>query len=339
MTARIRVGTASWTDHEPFYPPEYNKAAMKPQRISFYARYFSLVEVDSTFYSLQPVRNFQLWAERTPDDFVFDVKAYGELTWHHRDDAGEATPPQAETFAKFSEMLTPIRDAGKLGAILFQFPPWFKDTEENREYLAALRDFLPNDTLTIEFRNRSWLEGRALDETRALLRDHQLAYTIVDEPQLGSGSVPPVVMVTNPHYSMFRFHGRNAKMWYGRNLSSSRQRFDYLYTEAELTPWAERIERVAQELSGSEVHAITNNNATTKVYPTPGVDVLAGSDKEQLPAVRWPRMPQSEAILNALMLQHLLGQQVGQGESLPPTIDEEFLRAQFGSSATRSSGG
>ncbi len=76
MTARIRVGTASWTDHEPFYPAEYARAGMKSQRISYYARYFSLVEVDSTFYTLQPARNFQLWADRTPDGFIFDVKAF-----------------------------------------------------------------------------------------------------------------------------------------------------------------------------------------------------------------------------------------------------------------------
>jgi len=98
---------------------------MKSQRIEFYARYFSLVEVDSTFYKLQPPRNFQLWADRTPADFVFDVKAFGELTWHHRDDTGEAITPSAETFAQFSEMVQPARAAGKLGALLFQFPPWY----------------------------------------------------------------------------------------------------------------------------------------------------------------------------------------------------------------------
>src|SRR5690348_15682209 len=98
-TATIRVGAASWTDHEPFYPPEYEKASMKSQRISFYAQYFSMVEVDSTFYHLQPARNFQMWADRTPDDFVFDVKAYGELTWHHRDDNGTPITPSADTFA------------------------------------------------------------------------------------------------------------------------------------------------------------------------------------------------------------------------------------------------
>jgi uncharacterized protein YecE (DUF72 family) len=290
MTARIRVGTASWTDHAPFYPPEYDKASMKAQRISYYARYFSVVEVDSTFYHLQPARNFQLWAERTPEDFVFDVKAYGELTWHHRDEAGEAIPPSAETFAKFDEMLQPMRDAGKLGALLFQFPPWFKDTEENREYIASLHQFLPGDAIAVEFRNRSWLEGRQVDETRALLCDADLAYCAVDEPQIGSGSVPPVVMVTDPHFAMVRFHGRNAKMWYGKGLASSRDRFDYLYTPAELMPWVERIERIAGELSGSEVHLITNNNA------------------------------RNYAIVNAFMLQELLGQPVGKGQPLPAPV-------------------
>jgi len=76
MTARIRVGAASWTDHEPFYPAECARVGMKSQRIGYYARYFSLVEVDSTFYTLQPARNFQFWADRTPDGFIFYVKAF-----------------------------------------------------------------------------------------------------------------------------------------------------------------------------------------------------------------------------------------------------------------------
>src|SRR5215472_5889754 len=150
MTADIRVGTASWTDHEPFYPPEYDKAAMKSQRISYYARYFSLVEVDSTFYHLQPTRNFHLWAERTPEDFVFDVKAYGELTWHQRDDQRQVITPAADTFAKFSEMVQPLRDAGKLGALLFQFPPWFTFDQERLGYFETVREMLPQDTIAVE---------------------------------------------------------------------------------------------------------------------------------------------------------------------------------------------
>jgi uncharacterized protein YecE (DUF72 family) len=291
MPATIRVGTASWTDHEPFYPPEYDKAAMKSQRISFYARYFSLAEVDSTFYHLQPARNFELWAERTPDNFVFDVKAYGELTWHHRQDDGTPITPSAETFAKFGEMVQPMRAAGKLRAVLFQFPPWFTFAPERLEYLGTVREMLPEDTLAVEFRHRSWVEGANADETRATLEDNRLAYCAVDEPQIGSGSVPPVVLLTDPQFSMVRFHGRNARMWYGKGLTSSRDRFDYLYTTAELEPWADRIQRIAERLGdGGEVHVVANNNA------------------------------RNFGIVNALDLQELLGQARGQGQELPAGV-------------------
>jgi uncharacterized protein YecE (DUF72 family) len=327
MPARIRVGTASWTDHEPFYPAEYNKANMKSQRISYYARYFSVVEVDSTFYALQPVRNFELWAERTPDDFVFDVKAYGELTWHHRDEQKEMITPSAETFARFSEMLRPVREAGKLGAILFQFPPWFTFSEERLEYFATMREMMPDDTIAVEFRHRSWVEGARVEQTRAALQENGLAYCAVDEPQVGSGSVPPIVLMTNEHYSMVRFHGRNTKTWYGKGLSSSRDRFDYLYTRDELAPWADRLQRIAERLTGSEVHVIANNNGTTKVYFSGEEFGTASAHASDLPPMQWPSVPQSEALLNALMLQHLLGQPMGRGEPLPATVDRTFLSA------------
>ncbi len=291
MPATIRVGTASWTDHEPFYPPEYDKAAMKSQRISYYARYFSLAEVDSTFYKLQPARNFALWAERTPDDFAFDVKAYGELTWHHREDDGTPITPSADTFAKFSEMVSPMRKAGKLRALLFQFPPWFTFAPERVEYLGTVRELLPDDTLAVEFRHRSWVEGDNADHTRAALEERRLAYCAVDEPQIGSGSMPPVVLLTDPRFSMVRFHGRNASKWYARGLSSSRDRFDYLYTQTELAPWADRVKRIAERLGDdAEVHVVANNNA------------------------------RNYAVVNALDLQELLGQPRGQGHELPPGV-------------------
>ncbi|HEX9057242.1 MAG TPA: DUF72 domain-containing protein [Ktedonobacterales bacterium] len=291
MSATIRVGTASWTDHEPFYPPEYEKAAMKSQRIAYYARYFDLAEVDSTFYHLQPARNFELWSERTPDDFAFDVKAYGEMTWHHRDDDGTPITPSADTFAKFSEMVQPMRAAGKLRAVLFQFPPWFTCTNDHLDYLATVREMLPDDTIAVEFRHRSWLDGAKVDTTRATLEDSHLAYCVVDEPQIGSGSVPPVVLLTDSRFAMVRFHGRNTKMWYSKGLSSSRERFDYLYTQEELQPWADRIRRMAEKLGdGAEVHVVANNNA------------------------------RNYGIVNALDLQQLLGQTQGKGQELPEGV-------------------
>src|SRR5438128_7090455 len=127
--SKILVGTCNWSDFKNFYP-----RGIKPnERLGYYARYFSLVEVDSTFYRLMPARNFELWAERTPDDFAFDVKAYRTLTRHgesHRpgerqNGGGRRAEPTDEDFRDFKESIEPLRQAGKLRALLFQFPPWF----------------------------------------------------------------------------------------------------------------------------------------------------------------------------------------------------------------------
>jgi uncharacterized protein YecE (DUF72 family) len=256
--ARILIGACSWTDHAPFYPSSYDTARMRSQRISYYAQYFPLVEVDSTFYALQPERNFQLWADRTPEHFVFNVKAYGELTWHHRDDQKRPIAPGAETFERFSRMIQPLRAAGKLGAAHFQFPPWFTFSDDNIDYLATVREFLPDDRVAVEFRHRSWLEPDHREETFGALRDHGLSYVMVDEPQLGSGSVPPVLAVTDRQLAVVRFHGRNRKTWYIRDAASSADRFDYLYTRPELAEWKPRVEQIAEE--ASEIHLLTNNN-------------------------------------------------------------------------------
>lgn len=255
---KILIGTCNWADHSAFYPAEYETAKSRPRKISYYAQYFPIVEVDSTFYSLQPQRNFLLWSERTPDDFTFNVKAYGELTHHHRDDQRRVIPPSADTFERFTTMLQPLRDSRKLGAVHFQFPPWFTFGDDNLDYLVTVRDFFPRDRLAVEFRHRSWLDSQHADRTLALLRDHGLSYVMVDEPQIGSASVPPLVAVTSPKLAIVRFHGRNRRTWYIKDAKSSADRFDYLYTTNELAEWLPRIREVAQQVS--EVHLLTNNN-------------------------------------------------------------------------------
>jgi uncharacterized protein YecE (DUF72 family) len=254
MAARILVGTSNWSDHKGYYPP-----GLKPaERITHYAKHFPVVSVDSTFYSLQPRRNFQLWCERTPDGFVFDVKAYRELTQHNRTAEGRVETPTAESFERFSGSLEPMRECGKLRAVQFQFPPWFKRSEANREYIATVREFLPDDLLAVEFRHRSWLEGEGAEETLLFLREHGLAFVMVDEPQLGSGTVPPMVAVTNPALAIVRFHGRNAETWYEKGLKSSTERFKYLYRKDELGEWIPSVREVAEQTS--EVHLMMNNN-------------------------------------------------------------------------------
>ena len=258
----IRVGTCNWADFTEWYP-----RAMKPaERIGYYAQRFSVVEIDSTFYALMPRRNFEGWAAKTPDDFVFDVKAYRTLTRHgaayepgvRHADADPGYDPPEDDFQKFAYQIAPLREAGKLRAVLFQFPPWFKRSEANLEHIETCREYLPDHLLAVEFRHRSWLEPAVSDDTFRFLRDREIVYTIVDEPQIGSASAPPVVAVTNPALALLRFHGRNAETWYLKGAASSRERFNYLYSEEELAEWAPKIEQVAQQ--AGEVHVLMNNN-------------------------------------------------------------------------------
>ncbi len=245
---KVKVGTCNWADHTDFYPPKLRPT----ERLGYYAQHFSLVEIDSTFYHLQPAHNFARWAEQTPASFVFDVKAYRELTWHDRENT-----PSASTFERFGRSLRPLQEAGKLRAILFQFPPWFTNQPKNREYLSTCKEFFPDQTLAIEFRHRSWFTAESRDETLALLRDLQLVHVMVDEPQIGTGSVPRVIAVTNSNLAIIRFHGRNRQTWYARTESSG-DRFNYLYQPSELQEWLPALEEVAAQTA--EVHVLLNNN-------------------------------------------------------------------------------
>jgi len=287
--ADIRIGTCNWADFTEWYP----KGVKPAERIRYYARHFPVVEIDSTFYHLMPWRNFEGWAAKTPDDFVFDVKAYRTLTRHgaayepgkRHGDADPAYDPSDDDFKAFSEQIEPLRAAGKLRAVQFQFPPWFKRTPANLEHLETCREYLPDDLLAAEFRHESWLTPDVADDTFRFLRDHDIVYTVVDEPQIGSASVPPLVAVTNPALAIVRFHGRNTETWYLKGAESSRERFNYLYNDAELSDWTPRIEDMAA--LAREVHVLMNNNFG------------------------------SYAITNAQDMQRLLGQE----RTIPPVTD------------------
>jgi len=245
--ASIYVGTCSWSDHKPFYPEGIRPA----DRLGYYAQHFSLVELDATFYHPMPARNFALWADRTPPGFVMDVKAYKQLTWHDR-----KNPPTHEAHDLLRRSVQPLRDAGKLGALAFQFPPWFMVRPDNIAYIRSLREHY-DDPVTIEFRHRSWLSDENVADTLSLLRDAGLSLVVADEPVLGSGSVRAVWEVTNPALGVFRLHGRNYKTWYAR-VRTTGERFDYLYSEEELSSFIPKIGRLADGLD--VLHILFNNN-------------------------------------------------------------------------------
>jgi len=247
--SRIYIGTCSWADHAPFYPPDLPAN----QQISYYAQRFPLVEVNASYYRLMPARNYALWAERTPPHFVFDVKAFQQLTYHDRQQ-----PPTREAAVQFCNSVQPLREAGKLGALHFQFPPWFAHSERNLEYIRHLRAFYADDPLSVEFRHRSWDDGDAYPATVAALREAGVGLTVVDEPQIGAGSVPTRLDVTTPGLCIVRLHGRNSATWYKR-VKTTAERFDYCYSAEELRAWAPHVAHLAE--LAETVHVLFNNNA------------------------------------------------------------------------------
>jgi len=246
---RIRVGTAAWSDHEEFYP----KGTKPGDRITYYAKHFPVVEVNASYYHIMPVRNYAGWVEKTPDDFVFNVKAFGVLTGHRRDE--EATP---EVFDAFRNSYAPMREAGKLGAVLFGFPPWFDATDANKEVIARCVEHMADDPILIEFRNKTWLTGKQKTaDSLEFLRSLGLSYVTVDAPQVGTGTAPLVPAVTNRRLAYLRMHGRNKETWYKR-VETTGERFNYLYKQPEINELAD----VARELAtqAEELHVIFNNN-------------------------------------------------------------------------------
>jgi uncharacterized protein YecE (DUF72 family) len=275
----IYYGTCGWTDRSlieagSFYPAEARSPAA---RLRHYAEQFPLVEVDATYYAPPSEENAKLWAERTPPGFLFNVKAYGLLTHHPvavRSLPEEvrallpapaiekarvylsSVPPagQAILWSMHEAALRPLAQAGKLGCVLFQFPPWFRATRANRDYLRSLPDRLPW-RIAVEFRGGGWMEARQEARTLELLEDMGVTYVVVDEPQGLPSSTPPVVRCTAP-LAMVRFHGRNAEAWTARGLSAA-ERFRYLYAERELEEWVAPIRDLAAQ--AEQVHALMNN--------------------------------------------------------------------------------
>lgn len=251
--SRLLIGTSAWSDHDPFYPPGTKPAEQLP----FYARYFPIVEVNTTYYRIPARRMVQGWVDRTPEGFVFDVKPPRELTSTPEEPRGEAPTPDADVAAAFVDAISPLIEARKLGAVTFQFPPSYRNTEEHREYLRLLPELMPTVPLSVEFRRRDWLDDEHAGGTLDLLGDAGLSYTMVDEPQMGSGSVPPVYAVTNPRLAVIRFHGRNYETWY-RFTGSSRDRFNWEYSAAELEEWRGKLDAALQ--AAEAVHVFFNTN-------------------------------------------------------------------------------
>ncbi len=280
--ADVRVGTASWTDptmtaRGVFYPDDARDAR---SRLDFYASRHSMVEVDATYYSLPTRRVAELWAERTPDGFCFDIKAHALMTGHATStarlpqDLRAALPARLaertevrtsdlpaelvdEVWRRFIDALAPLRACGKLGALLLQMPRSFTPSDEAERTLEALRARAGDLCCAVEFRHASWVtEGARRARTLALLRAHDLAYVMVDAPPGFATSMPPITAVTSERLAVVRLHGRRRETW-ERPVQVVSERYRYLYDATELGAWVPTIIDVAQRTQG--VHVVMNN--------------------------------------------------------------------------------
>jgi uncharacterized protein YecE (DUF72 family) len=277
--AEVRIGTCSWAD-EALSKHWYPKGTPAGERLAYYAQHFDTVEVDSTYYRLPAEPMVQRWAERTPDDFVMHVKAFGLMTRHPvkvdalppdlRDDAptddrGRVERPsrefRGEVFRRFLEALEPLRSAGKLGGILFQFPSYVVYKDRSLDYLQWAREQVGDDEMLVEFRHISWLDDEHRDETLRFLEDIGATNVIVDAPRIeGAKNLVPTVLALTSRMAYVRFHGRNADTWNKRGGSAS-ERFDYLYSEEELAEWVGPLRELSEQ--AEQAYAFFNNNATS----------------------------------------------------------------------------
>jgi uncharacterized protein YecE (DUF72 family) len=307
MTAAIRIGTCSFADEaltKHWYPRGVRTGEA---RLRHYAERFDTVEIDSTFYALPTAERTALWAERTPAGFLFHVKAFAMMTRHPV--RPEQLPPElrvgvalgrggridrpsrelrAEVFAQFHAALAPLREAGKLGGILMQLPPYVVPKSVSYGYLEWAQEQLRGDRMLTEFRHMSWLDDEHRDEVLRFLEDRGQTLVVTDSPRVDARNVVPTVIATTTDIAYVRMHGRNAATWNIRGRSAA-ERFDYLYSDNELEEWTWPLRELAD--STREVFVFFNNNGRSSV----------NSDDEEPTWI-------AQAPTNAVMLRRLLKQ-------------------------------
>jgi uncharacterized protein YecE (DUF72 family) len=275
----LHIGTCSWTERtliqsSEFYPKEAQTAE---SRLRYYSERFDTVEVDSSYYAIPDRRTTYLSVNRTPENFIFHIKVYGALTGHGIDpktlpediqstlpekDKGQPRiyvkePSVYNTIAdRFKEALYPLMGAGKLGILVFQFPPWFQYKTENLDYILRCKQIMGRMQIAVEFRHGSWLTPDKQDTVFHFLRKNQITYIVADEPQYGSLATVPFLPQLTTDTAYFRFHGRNKENWLKKGIETS-LRFDYKYSDEELEEFLPAVRSI--EKRAKVVYAMFNN--------------------------------------------------------------------------------
>ena len=273
----ILIGTASWTD------PEFIKAGWYPDevkndaegRLRYYAEHFPMVEVNATFYALPRIGTVQAWADRTPDDFRFHVKAHQVISGHASDPArlpeplrdlpyeadrrGRIRRPSREmrdaVIDSMVEAIAPLGD--KLGSVLLQLPPHVASGDDTRAEVGRIIERLTPLRTAVEFRHVSWAQPGQREAAADMLAERDAAWVCVDAPRIDVASaMPPIVEVTCPELAYLRLHGRNAGTWQGSRTVA--ERFDWQYSDEELGEWVGPVMDMAER--AQEVAVVFNNN-------------------------------------------------------------------------------
>lgn len=251
----INIGLTGWGDHDTLYADLPNKK----DKLKVYAAHFPVVELDATYYAIQPTRNIEKWIKETPNNFKFVVKIHQALTGHA--EVTDFAENKMDLFTKFKDSMQPLKASGKLAMILVQFPPWFDVQKPNINYLRYIREQLKDFDVCIEFRNRTWFEPHMKEHTLSFLTDMNFIHSVCDEPQSGIGSIPLVNRIT--HQKAFvRYHGRNVNGWTKKDMTDQEWRdirYLYDYNKDELEELSQKAKILNEK--ASEVYVIFNNNS------------------------------------------------------------------------------
>jgi len=292
----IRIGTSGWnyptgqgTWNGIFYPARTRggrgKSGGKFDELAFYAEHFNTVEINSSFYGIPPASTTAGWAERTPPGFEFSLKLFQKFThpeMFHKATGQDPWSLDEKDVDEFRAAIHPLAAAGKLGALLAQFPASFKNEPDSRAYLEWLLEHFKDYRVAVELRHRSWSDEPA--DTLELLESSNTAWTQIDEPKFRF-SIRQNLRPNVRSFYYLRLHGRNAATWWAHEKSEDR--YNYLYSAAELEPFSEAAEAASRQVR--KAYLYTNNHFSAK------------------------------SVANAAILKHQLGQ------PLPGAYPEEFV--------------
>lgn len=248
----LTIGLTGWSDHELIAPD-------RKRKLEDYASHFPFVEVDTSFYGIPSEKSIQSWLDKTPESFQFIPKANSAMTLHRP--WKEDTQNLEEVFGLFKERFSPMIQANRVKAFLFQFPPFFHCSQKNVDYLDQISQFMDTLPIAIEFRHSSWYSKENKKKTLALLRKNRFIHTVVDQPQTPGNSVPSVLEGTNPKLTLYRLHGQNYSGWLNAgddpDWRANRTLYDYSIEELRTI----RENALLLEKDAQEVAVIFNNNS------------------------------------------------------------------------------